>query len=75
MYFTGTATAITPYAAEAENTRYGFNVSFVEVVRPIGNLQGALGWTFDELAGSYLSFDAVAAAYENFDDLALNEEL
>lgn len=75
MYFTGTVTSAAPYAPEGENhTQYRFTVEYTEVLRPVGALQGSLGWNFEMLASQYLSFDAVAASFEDFDALALNEE-
>jgi hypothetical protein len=48
-------------------------LAFIEVRRPIGNLAGALGWTFDELATEFVSFDAVRLAFVDFDSLTLGD--
>ncbi|WP_156380230.1 hypothetical protein [Arthrobacter sp. Soil762] len=76
MYFTTTGLDVTPYSVEGpELTRYRFAVQYQEVVRPFGDLAGALGWNFDALAAEYSSFDAVTAAFASFDDLTLQDEI
>ena len=74
MYFAATSMDVSPYSVEGpEDTRYKFSVNYQEVIRPFGDLAGALGWTFDELAAEYSSFNAVAAAFATFDDLTLGD--
>lgn len=75
MYFTGNSTVINPYSAEGEKmTRYAMTVQYTELKRPIGNLAGALGWNFDELAASYASFNAVTLKFATFNDLTIRKE-
>ncbi|AOY71026.1 hypothetical protein ARZXY2_1473 [Arthrobacter sp. ZXY-2] len=72
MYFTADDLEVSPYSVEgAAETRYRFRVAFTEVKRPTGNLSGALGWNFDELAATYGSFSAILADYQTFDDLTI----
>ncbi|MCZ9883721.1 hypothetical protein [Arthrobacter sp. B2a2-09] len=72
MYFTADDLDISPYSvAGAGLTRYKFTVRYREVVRPYGNLAGALGWTFDALASRYSTFDQILADYATFDALTL----
>lgn len=71
MYFTADDLEISPYSVQGEVTRYKFTVRYTEVLRPIGTLAGALGWTFDALAAAYPSFNAVLADYATFDDLTI----
>jgi hypothetical protein len=52
-------------------TRYKFTVRYTEVVRPYGNLAGALGWTFNALASRYSTFDQILSDYATFDALTL----
>lgn len=74
MYFTATGIPVSPYAVAGEtDTRWSLNVNYVEVRRPIGNLAGAFGWTFDTLAADFASFDAVSAAFADFDALTLGD--
>lgn len=74
MYFTVSDLDVAPYSVEGQDTtRYRLSVSYTEVVRPFGNLAGALGWTFDALATDYASFNAVTAAFKTFDDLTLGD--
>ena len=74
MYFTATSIPVSPYSAQGEDsTRWSMTINYVEVRRPIGNLAGALGWTFDELAASAVSFDVITQGYETFDALTLGD--
>lgn len=76
MYFTATGIPVAPHAVQGEtDTRWLFNINYVEVRRPIGPLAGALGWTFDELASEYASFDTVAAGFTDFDSLTLGDAI
>jgi hypothetical protein len=76
MYFTATSIPVAPYSIQGEDaTRWSFTIQYVEVRRPIGNLAGALGWTFDELASSFASFDAVRQAFTDFDALTLGDAI
>ncbi|QIN94315.1 minor tail protein [Arthrobacter phage BlueFeather] len=76
MYFTVTGVPVAPFqAAGEEDTRWAVRADYVEVRRPLGELAGALGWTFDELTAAYPSFDAVAAAFTDFDALTLGESI
>lgn len=74
MYFTATGIPVAPYAVQGEtNTRWSLTINYVEVRRPIGNLAGAFGWTFDALAADFPSYDAVAAAFTDYDALTLGD--
>jgi hypothetical protein len=74
MYFTATGIPVAPYSVQGEGaTRWSLTIQYIEVRRPIGNLAGALGWTFDELASSFASFDAVRLAFTDFDALTLGD--
>jgi hypothetical protein len=74
MYFTVTSIPVSPYSVQGEDgTRWSLTLAFIEVRRPIGNLAGALGWTFDELATEFVSFDAVRLAFVDFDSLTLGD--
>ena len=76
MYFTATGIPVSPYSVQGEDgTKWALTINYVEVRRPIGNLAGALGWTFDELAASFVSFDAVTAAFPDFDALTLGDAI
>lgn len=75
MYFAATSTTINPYSVEGEKeTKYSLSVSYTELKRPIGNLAGALGWTFNELALFYASFDEVTMKFATFNDLTIRKE-
>lgn len=73
MYFTADSLDVAPYEVQGEQTRWKLSISYQEVIRPYGNLAGALGWTFDALASAYPSFDAQLAAYTSFDNLTLGD--
>lgn len=76
MYFHGSSSGITPYAAAGEaSTRWALTINYTEIVRPIGPLAGALGWDFNALAASYASFDEVAVKFATFDDLTIRNEI
>ncbi|MFC8038629.1 hypothetical protein ACFUOZ_04680 [Paenarthrobacter sp. NPDC057355] len=76
QYFTVTDIPVAPYAVNGEKgTQWAMTINYVEVRRPLGDLAGNLGWTFDALAAAYPSFDAVAAAYVDFDALTLGEAI
>jgi hypothetical protein len=75
MYFTAESINVTPYQVDGEaTTRFKLTVAYVEVIRPYGNLAGALGWTFNALASAYPTFDAQLAAYSTFDNLTLGDK-
>lgn len=74
MYLAASSVEVSPHAVEGDLTRFKFTVNYQEVSRPYGDLAGALGWTFDQLAAEYTSFDAVAAAFATFDDLTLMDK-
>jgi hypothetical protein len=72
MYFTADDLEISPFNVEGPDlTRYKFTVRYTEVVRPYGNLAGALGWTFNALASRYSTFDQILSDYATFDALTL----
>lgn len=74
MYFTATSIPVSPYSVQGEDgTRWSMTINYVEVNRPIGNLAGALGWTFDSMASSAASFDVITAHYSTFDALTLGD--
>lgn len=74
MYFTVTSIPVSPYSVISEGaTKWSMTVNYIEVRRPIGDLAGALGWTFDELAASFASFNAVTPAFTDFDALTLGD--
>lgn len=74
MYFTATGIPVAPYAVQGETeTRWSLTINYVEVRRPIGNLAGAFGWTFDTLAADFASYDAVTAAFTDYDALTLGD--
>lgn len=73
MYFTAESLTVSPYEVAGASTRYKLTVSYQEVIRPYGNLAGALGWTYNALASAYPSFDAQLAAYASFDNLTLGD--
>ncbi|MFE5839133.1 hypothetical protein [Arthrobacter sp. NPDC056493] len=74
MYFTATGIPVAPFSVEGEaETRWSLTVNYVEVRRPIGNLAGAFGWSFDALATDFPSWDAVAAAFTDYDALTLGD--
>jgi hypothetical protein len=74
MYFTVTSIPVAPYAVNGEtNTKWAMTVQYVEVRRPIGNLAGALGWTFDAMTAQFASFDAATAFFPTFDSMTLGE--
>lgn len=73
MYFTADSLDVSPYEVQGEQTRWKLSIAYQEVIRPYGNLAGALGWTFDALASAYPSFDAQLAAYTSFDNLTLGD--
>lgn len=76
VYFTVTSIPVAPYSVTGEDsTRWAMVINYVEVRRPIGNLAGALGWTFDELAASATSFDVITQAYATFDALTLGDAI
>lgn len=76
MYLAALSVDLAPYAVQGEvDTRWKLTVAYQEVVRPPGNLAGALGWTFDALALAYPSFDALLAAYASFDALTLGDTI
>ena len=73
-YFTVTSIPVAPYSVVSEeSTRWAMVLNYVEVRRPIGNLAGALGWTFSELASSAVSFDVITESYATFDALTLGD--
>lgn len=74
MYFTVTSIPVSPYSVQGETaTRWAMVLNYVEVRRPIGNLAGALGWTFTEMASSAVSFDVISQSYLTFDALTLGD--
>ena len=74
MYLAATSLDLAPYSVQGEaDTRWKLSVGYLEILRPAGNLAGALGWTFDALALAYPSFDAQLAAFASFDDLTLGD--
>lgn len=74
FYFTVTSIPVAPFSVQGEGaTRWSLGINYVEVRRPIGNLAGAFGWTFSELASSFVSYDAVTAAFTDYDALTLGD--
>lgn len=74
MYFTVTSIPVSPFSVQGEDeTRWAMNINYVEVRRPIGELAGALGWTFDALAADFTSFDEVTQVFVDFDALTLGD--
>lgn len=74
FYFTVLSIPVSPYSVDGEDvTRWSLKINYVEVRRPIGNLAGAFGWTFDAMASDFLSYDAVAAAFTDYDALTLGD--
>lgn len=74
FYFTATSIPVSPYSVQGEDsTKWSMTINYVEVRRPIGALAGALGWTFEELASSAVSFDVITQAYATFDALTLGD--
>jgi hypothetical protein len=74
MWFSPSEVDVQPFSEQGNQTRYRYTVRFQETLRPEGFLKGARGWTFDELAESFITFDQVTAAYASFDDLLIGKE-
>lgn len=73
LYFVAETVEISPYQVTGEDSRFMVRVSYREVTQPLGNLSGALGWTFDGLSTAFPTFDAVTQAYATFDDLTIDD--
>lgn len=74
FYFTVTSIPVAPFSVQGEDaTRWSLTINYVEVRRPIGNLSGAYGWTFDELAAQFPSYDYVTPAFTDYDALTLGD--
>ena len=74
MYLAALSLDLAPYQVQGEaDTRYKLTVDYREVVRPPGDLAGALGWTFDALAQAHVTFDAQKASYATFDNMTLGD--
>lgn len=71
MYFTAEDLDISPFSVQGSMTRFKFTVRYQEVVRPYGNLAGALGWTYNALASRYSTFDQILSDYATYDALTL----
>lgn len=50
--------------------RWRVIVDFVATSRPLGPLQGTLGWSFDDVTAAYPDFNAVRDSFESFAALA-----
>lgn len=70
MYFIPERTRLSPGTASVEGQRWSVEVGFVEVLAPTGPLQGAAGWTFDNVA-AYATFLDVRASFATFSDLTV----
>jgi hypothetical protein len=75
MYFTATSYGIPTLETRGAESVFGVEIGYVQLARPIGDLSGSLGWTFDALAAAYPTFATVAKKYATFQDLLLNETI
>lgn len=76
MYLVAQDLSVAPYSVQGEeDTRYKLTVRYQEVIRPSGDLAGALGWTFDQMALEYSTFDSITANFASFDDLTLKDTI
>lgn len=74
MYFSADQVSADPFSVEGpEHTKYRISVQYTEVIRPYGNLAGAIGWTYDALSTAYTSYSAVNAAFASYDDLTIQD--
>jgi hypothetical protein len=72
MYFVPMHTDIVTVMAAGKASGFDLSVQYIEVARPKGNLSGALGWTFEALTLSGMSFADVFETYDSFGDLRID---
>lgn len=70
LYFVATRTGVTPDDEATSPRRWSVELDYVEVAAPTGNLLGALGWTFEDVA-TLGSFAALPATFATFTDLTV----
>lgn len=66
MYHVAESVQVTPDRAG----RWSVVIRYVEVAPPNAPLQGALGWTYADVSGTYASYTELAAAFPSYADLA-----